>query len=203
MKALELKKGSKALVVIAHPDDETIWMGGTIISNSAADWTIYSLSRASDADRAPKFRRVCVHYGARPIIGDLADDGSLKLNESVPVIMRLIRKQIKSAEFDYVFTHGDNGEYGHVLHKGTHSAVKRLFRAKKLAAGNLVFFHYQNSSRSIYSRLKPRNSPDVIFKLNKKTFLAKLNVMSEIYGFAPQGIDAGYCTNPEAFKFYY
>ena len=38
----------EALVIVAHPDDETIWMGGTILKNKNWKWTILSLCRASD-----------------------------------------------------------------------------------------------------------------------------------------------------------
>ena len=66
-----------ALVIVAHPDDETIWMGGTILQNPSWNWTIASLCRKNDLDRMPKFLKVCKHYNANSIISDLDDE---KLN---------------------------------------------------------------------------------------------------------------------------
>ena len=47
-----------AAVIVAHPDDETLWGGGVILSRPAWWWTIVTLCRGSDPDRAPKFARV-------------------------------------------------------------------------------------------------------------------------------------------------
>ena len=54
MKDFRFANGKKALIIVAHPDDETIWMGGTILKYTELEWTIYSLCRASDKDREPK-----------------------------------------------------------------------------------------------------------------------------------------------------
>ena len=39
-----------------------------------------------------------------------------------------------------------------------------------------------------------------MIKLPKKIFAEKKKIMTDIYGFAPDGIDVEYCTNPEAYK---
>ena len=65
-----------ALCIVAHPDDETIWMGGTIMKNNY-NWTIICLCRKNDLDRSPKFKKVCDYYKAKSIISDLDDE---KLN---------------------------------------------------------------------------------------------------------------------------
>ena len=68
-----MTRKKEALCIVAHPDDETIWMGGAILKNKF-NWTIISLCRKNDLDREPKFRRVCKFYSANSIISDLEDD---------------------------------------------------------------------------------------------------------------------------------
>jgi hypothetical protein len=48
----------QAAVVVAHPDDETLWRGGYILTHPECHWRIVALSTEHDADRAPKFRRI-------------------------------------------------------------------------------------------------------------------------------------------------
>ena len=62
-----MKKKKEALCIVAHPDDETIWVGGTILKNKDFNWTILSLCRKNDLGRAPKFRKVCKFYKAKSI----------------------------------------------------------------------------------------------------------------------------------------
>ena len=81
-----------ALVIVAHPDDETIWMGGTILKNKNWKWTILSLCRKNDADREPKFMEVCSFYGAEGIISDL-DDEKLKPLQVNEVIKKIKQKR--------------------------------------------------------------------------------------------------------------
>ena len=69
---LKLNPGG-ALVVVAHPDDETIWMGGTILANPKINWTVLCLCRASDKDRAPKFKKVLKKLKVQGVILDLED----------------------------------------------------------------------------------------------------------------------------------
>lgn len=145
-KILRLKTGS-ALVVIAHPDDETIWMSGTILMNPQVKWTIFSLCRGNDSDRAPKFRKVCKYYGAREIISDLEDEGVMNIRESVPEIKKKIKRLLPVRSYDYVFTHGVDGEYGHPRHKGTHQVVKLLVESCKLKTKRFFVFSYELDER--------------------------------------------------------
>ena len=64
----------RAAVVVAHPDDETLWCGGYILTHPEFLWRIVTLCRAADPDRAPRFRRVLQRLGAEGEMADL-DDG--------------------------------------------------------------------------------------------------------------------------------
>ncbi len=196
---LKIASRARALIIVAHPDDETIWMGGTILMNPQAAWTIFSLCRASDSDRAPKFARVCKHYGAECIITDLEDEDKLNIGESAAAIKKLVLDNIGAGKFDYLFTHGRNGEYGHPKHKAVHLAVKELLKKEKLLPKAVFYFNYKKARPGKRPSMEAKKNSDILVPLYKEIFKEKKRIQAEIHGYAPDGIDVGLCTNPEGF----
>jgi len=80
-------------IIVAHPDDETLWAGGTILSHPEWDCFVVCMSRSRDADRAPKFYIAMKQLHAEGIMGDL-DDGPeqhiLELDEIESAILELL-----------------------------------------------------------------------------------------------------------------
>lgn len=197
MNELSLIANKRALIVVAHPDDETIWMGGTIRRHREILWTIFSLCRASDADREPKFRRVCAHYGAECLIADLDDTDEPDNGAAKEEAKKLIKKDISADGYDYIFTHGLNGEYGHPRHIAVHEAVCELIIAKQLKPEAVFYFNYIKKNNG--KILAPARD-SMTMELTPTELLEKKQIVSEMYGYPFDGIDVGYCTNPEAFK---
>ena len=138
MSAIDKPAAKSVAVIVAHPDDETLWAGGTILSHPSWSWYIVTLCRAGDPDRAPKFFRVLQVLGATGKMADL-DDGPdqnpLDESEVQATILSLLPPQ----HFDLVITHSPTGEYTrHRRHEeiGTQVHVQvRRDRGQQLGAG--------------------------------------------------------------------
>lgn len=193
---LKLAKNKKAIAIVAHPDDEIIFMGGAIMKNPQIDWTVFCLCRASDKDREPKFRRVCAKNKVKGFITDLEDEDIMSVNESVPVIEKILREKLKGKKFDYIFTHGTNGDYGHKRHIGVHRAVKKLIAVKFFKPEAVFYFNYKRTGKK---KIEAKSGSNCKLKLSKDELRLKQEIVGHMYGYAMDGIDVGFCTSPESF----
>jgi len=194
---------TSALVIVAHPDDETIWMGGTILRNKDWKWTILSLCRRADPDRFPKYMKVCSHYQAKGIISDLDDEHLKPL--SITEVEEKIRENLKLLRYDYIFTHGKNGEYGHIRHKEAHLAVTELVKEKKIRCKKLFYFSYELSNQTAPSiptlriPIATTKNADLQLELDDNELLSKKNIIQNKYGFDALSFETLSCQNLEAF----
>ena len=184
----------KVLVIVAHPDDETIWMGGTLLNNVGNwDLTIISLCRKYDEDRAPKFNKVCKIFKAKCFMSDLEDK---KLND---ILTKEVIKRIKkhcNKNYDYIFTHGENGEYGHKRHIDVHNAVVEMLEKKDLSCKKVFFFSYRKKGGICCAN----KFSDKFIKLNKNYHKKKKLIIIKVYGFDKNSFEDLCCRNIEAFK---
>ena len=188
----------KALVIVAHPDDETIWMGGKIIHEKNWDWTIVSLCRKDDLDRKPKFFKICKELNARAFISDLDDEHSEKKIESLDEVIKRLEPIVHDKKFDIVFTHGESGEYGHNRHVEVNEAVKKMFEEGLLDCVELHEFDYVASEEPF--RCEPNHDAEIIFELSEQEFAKKKYLINEVYGFDKGSFEYLSCSAIESSK---
>ncbi|MFH1710836.1 MAG: PIG-L family deacetylase [Nanoarchaeota archaeon] len=190
----------KVLVVVAHPDDETVWMGGSLIKNCVIEknWKveIISLCRKNDTERTEKFFKVCRILNAQGFISDLDDSEEEDYKEITPEdITRRVKKFI-NGNYDIIFTHGENGEYSHIRHKQIHNAVKGLLESGELKAKKAFFFSY--IERGEFCDIN--SSADNLINLDKNLYSRKKFIIQGIYGFDKGSFEEKSCRKKEAFE---
>ena len=191
------QKLKKVAIIVAHPDDETLWAGGTILSESLWQCFVVCLCRKSDKDRAPKFFKALGILGTDGIMGDL-DDGPeqtpLPDNEVKEAILQLIPYN----HFDLIITHNPNGEYTrHLRHEEVSKAVISLWAEGKLLAKELWTFAYEDGHKAYYPKAEIQATS--YFHLPQKLWELKYNIITQTYGFDERSWEAKTTPADEAF----
>lgn len=184
-------------VIIAHPDDETLWCGGELLMHPNDNWFIASLCRKSDPDRAPKFKKVLFACDAHGKMGDL-DDGPEQLPLSTEMVEEAILNLLPQKEYDLIITHSPFGEYTrHLRHEEVGKAVISLWQQKKITTKSLWLFAYEDGNKAYYPRAI--EAADFCKELPQKIWLEKYHIITEIYGFNKSGFEAKTTPKKEAF----
>jgi LmbE family N-acetylglucosaminyl deacetylase len=188
----------RAAVIVAHPDDEILWCGGYILLHRNWQWQVWTLCRASDPDRAPRFRRVLEYLGAEGGMADL-DDGP----EQTPLAAELVEQSVLSlipadASFDLLLTHGADGEYTrHRRHEECSRAVATLCRSGRIRTKALWCFAYDDGSGVHLPRVSEQAGIRV--DLPEQIWEEKHRLITDYYGFAATSWEARVTPREEGF----
>jgi hypothetical protein len=195
----------RCAVIVAHPDDETLWAGGTMLMHPESKWSIITLCRKSDPDRAPKFFRALEKFNATGAIGDL-DDGpeqtpldERKTQNTIIQLLAPFLQGLADDRFDLIMTHGLQGEYTrHLRHEEVAKSVLTLWQRGRLPVKEIWMFAYEDGGRKYLP--KPVDNTDILIDLPEEIWQQKYDIITQIYGFEPDSFEAKTVPRQEAFR---
>ncbi len=191
------EKPKEVAVVVAHPDDETLWAGGTILSQTSWRCLIVTLCRANDPDRAPRFFQAVKALGARGKMGDL-DDGPEQVPLADKELQKAILELLPQQHFDLIISHNPVGEYTrHRRHEEVGKAAIALWHKGRISADELWTFAYEDGGKQYLPR--PIKTATVYRVLSGNIWRKKYDIITTTYGFQKNSFEAETTPRAEAF----
>jgi len=155
----------RGAIVVAHPDDESLWCGG-LMARYPARWTVICCSvPRTDPIRAYKFFRACEVLGAKARL--------LPFPEGTNDLRHL--DEIDLGCFDCVVTHNDIGEYGHLHHVHVHQSV--IGRCCGAKSAFVPPYPYARRDVLTIGYGKPANPESLLINLNEFEIERKLTAL--------------------------
>jgi LmbE family N-acetylglucosaminyl deacetylase len=152
------------LLVVAHPDDETLFFSAAVLQQRELPWTVICVTDGNadgqGSHRALQFKQACKKLKvSKSLHWDFPDIYEKRLDSQ-----RLMEKLQALPKPTEVYTHGATGEYGHPHHQDVSFAVHSVF-AKKTPVWAPAY----------------NCQSEKIFRLSQDQYKIKSKIYSEIY----------------------
>lgn len=127
------------IVIVAHPDDESLWCGKTIADQPGTG--VLCMTNHSDRARRRAFHSAMRALSAVGVILDVPDRRSSPPTEADEQLMSSAVAYILEPSREVtLFTHAPEGEYGHPLHQRVSAVVSAC--AGGIHSSDLWYFNF-------------------------------------------------------------
>ncbi len=149
---------ASCLMIVAHPDDETLWGGAHLNSD---DYLVVCLTNASDRIRSKEFQNAMKISNNQFLMLDYPDKVLGKRDDWKNVRSQItedIEKIVSLKKWNQIVTHNPDGEYGHIHHKMTNEIVTEVYN-KEPRQYPLFYIgkYYKASQKDILEGLMPES----------------------------------------------
>ena len=156
------------LMIVAHPDDETLWGGAHL---KEGKWFIVCLTNQYTASRKKEYKQMLQTAGAKGIILNYPDvvyheDGEWDKDNWTYVsqgVYNDVKKVIGYKNWNMIATHSPTGETGHRQHKKTDQEVTKACRDLNVF-NKLWYFGKFYQKGEVPVNLKKITEEELIFK---------------------------------------
>ena len=159
------------LMIVAHPDDETIWGGAELLKDN---YLVVCITCGSQKTRVNEFEKVMKLSNNKYLMLGYPDKKNNKRDDWRDYYFQIchaLRKIINYKDWDLIITHNPDGEYGHEHHKMTSKIVTNILKNKD----KLYYFG------KYYEPSKMKAIKNNLTKVAPKYLDIKINKMIEVY----------------------
>lgn len=150
------------LLVVAHPDDETIFFSGLLLNLRTFPWMVVCVTWDGVKARQDAFQMACRAFDVKECVHWEFEDKAGGLD--IPAIATKLQALARP---ESVFTHSIRGDYGHQHHQDVCMAVHQAF----------------SGHPKVYSLAY--TNPEIKFPLTFAQTKTRLNIMVKNYGLNP------------------
>lgn len=159
------------LMIVAHPDDETIWGGGHL---EEGGYLVVCFTDGYNKVRKDEFKNAVTSLNDSniPIIFDFPDKTFHKRDNWYGIkykVFKTVDNLLKMKDWNLIVTHNKDGEYGHIHHKAISEIVSN--ECQKLGKQNVLYYFGIYHSRKKIPKFESKMTP-----LNDKLYNKKLEV---------------------------
>ena len=167
------------LMIVAHPDDETLWGGTNLFKCS---YFVVCLTNGYNLERAKDFRQILNFTNNSGIILNYPDLKENNIRDDWKEVNNGILKDLSIIlnykNWNKIVTHGPDGTTGHIHHKNTCRLVTKI--AKKFNKYNNLYYFGKFYKKNKIPKYLPKISEKDLKIKKKEVFLYK-SVRKDIY----------------------
>ena len=138
---------AKKLMIVAHPDDDTLWGGAHLMSG---DYFVVCITNGRNDTRKGEFEKMLSQSGNSGYILEYPDKVAGERDDWSQVWDRIekdVGRIMNCKDWELIVTHNKDGEYGHQHHKYTHNIVTQLYEKNKLSEPLYCFGTYYSKAK--------------------------------------------------------
>lgn len=150
------------LMIVAHPDDETLW-GGAHLNQD--DYLVVCITNSSNKIRSEEFSKSMKISNDQFLMLDYPDKVMGKRDNWKNVYNQIeddIEKIVSLKKWKLIVTHNPDGEYGHIHHKMTSKIVTEVYSQEDRGYPLYYFGKYYKASQNNLPDICQAQSPSDI-----------------------------------------
>lgn len=147
IQAVADNKKAKKLMIVAHPDDDTLWGGAHLMDG---DYFVVCITNGRNDTRKPEFEKMLSKSGNSGYILEYPDKVAGERDDWKKVWDKIesdVERIMNCKDWELIVTHNKEGEYGHQHHRYTHSIVTGLYDKNKIKEPLYCFGTYYSKDK--------------------------------------------------------